>query len=113
MNKRASAIGIALLIMTGCQKPAPEQKQVNVSDQPYRDRLLALSETQRNDTFGRTIRDAGLDCQWVTKSARIGDVGGRPAWRAQCMEGRDFALVLQNGGVVQVVPPKALGAAER
>lgn len=64
--------------------------------------IEGLAPGQRDGLLFRAIRDAGRDCQDITASARIDDIGGRPSWSARCGNGANFVLSLQSGGTFVV-----------
>ncbi len=98
--------GLVTFALASCAKSPGDEQRIEITDD--REQVEALPPGQLDAMFARAIRDAGLECQWVEHSEQGADVAGRPTWQARCMEGRDFSLVLQKDGIIQVVPPKAL-----
>ena len=72
--------------------------------EPVGTRVAALSEGQRNGVFIRAIRDAGLDCQHVQRSAPAGSAGEVPLWRATCQGGLDYMIAIGADGTAQILP---------
>ena len=105
---RSTALLIVLTLVTACQKGSPQPRTNDSVDAGYSNRLEALSVPERNATFGRAIRDAGLTCQWVVRSDALNKGSAQPAWRARCMEGQFFDLALRQGGMLQVTGPLAV-----
>lgn len=68
----------------------------------YVARVRALPAGQRDAVLLRAIRDAGRDCQQVTRSTAIPDIGGAPAWAAQCAGGDMWAVAFNPGGIATV-----------
>ncbi|MFA6117891.1 MAG: hypothetical protein WC729_28160 [Sphingomonas sp.] len=91
---------IAVLALAGCQ--APPDLNVAQPDEPAATitnataEVLKLPEGQRDMVFLRAIRDAGLDCQGVTRSERLDDTAGKPTWRVECTD--------RTAHLVQVTP---------
>jgi len=99
-------IAIVALALASCQQ-SPE---TNVAQAPgvsdpvsnYTARVVSLPDGQREMVFLRAIRDAGLDCQAITKADRIEDVGGKPTWRAQCSDGTAHLLQVAPDGTALI-----------
>jgi hypothetical protein len=99
---------LPLLLLAGCGQPASQGNNATPAPMPgaaddYLARINRLPPRQRDTVMFRAIDDAGLDCQAVTSSAPREAVAGRPAWTAQCDNKRVYVVVLQPGGIMQVL----------
>jgi hypothetical protein len=61
------------------------------------ERVLAMSDRQRNVVFIRALMDAGIDCQSVNSSERLPDQDGKPLWRANCPNGAHMISITPDG----------------
>lgn len=61
-----------------------------------------LPEGQRTAVFLRAIRDAGRDCQTVTKAVEVTAVQGTPTWQATCDDGAQWIVAIGADGVATV-----------
>jgi hypothetical protein len=68
----------------------------------YASKLSAMKEGERNGVFIRAIRDAGLDCQHVDRSAAVAGYRGMPGWTASCGSD-DYAILVTDSGTAQVM----------
>jgi hypothetical protein len=110
MQKLIAATGAALaLALAGCgERTENETTQIGVPDSAdYQMQLETMPEGQRNATLLRAIRDAGRDCQHVESSQLEGDRQGFPVWRARCSDGVEWAVIIANDGIAQVMPAEA------
>jgi hypothetical protein len=79
------------------------------------DKLVALSEKERNDKLSYVAQDEG--CR-VTRSFFQGfDKSGSAHWNVMCANGKSFAIVIKNDAqrstrVLECVVIKAMGGAE-
>ena len=96
-----SILAVPLALVACDQQPAappapqpPSAVQKQIAD---------LSDAQRNAVFIRAIRDAGHDCQGVTKSERKAPVGGDPLWHATCSDKAVYGVVIGRDGTATVV----------
>ncbi|WP_374944478.1 hypothetical protein [Sphingomonas sp.] len=96
----AAALGLSLAACGSGNDPQPTTN-VGAADD-YVVRVRALSEGQRDAVLLRAIRDSGRDCQQVSRSTAIPDVGGAPAWAAQCAGGDMWAVAFNPGGIATV-----------
>jgi hypothetical protein len=99
---------LPLLLLAGCGQPAPQGNNATPAPTPgaaddYLARINRLPPRQRDTVMFRAIDDAGLDCQGVIGSAPREAVAGRPAWTAPCDNKRTYVVVLQPGGIMQVL----------
>lgn len=105
---------LILAILAGCHQPVAKQNSatpVAATGDDYLQRINGLPGKQRDAAFLRAIVDAGFACQSVTSSQTHTDVQGYPAWLAHCTDGRDWVIVLEKNGIVQVVTPAQLRGA--
>ena len=61
-----------------------------------------LPEGQRTAVVLRAIRDAGRDCQTVTKAVEVTAVQGTPTWQATCDDGAQWIVAIGADGVATV-----------
>ncbi len=66
-------------------------------------RVLAMSERERNAVFIRAILDAGMKCEGVTKSERLPDKDGLPVWRAACGSDSAHVITITPDGTANIV----------
>jgi len=94
------------LMVAACGQPAPQQNAAaTVPAKPeidYLARINALAPKQRDVVFYRALDDSGSDCQAISSSEPRARVAGRPAWTAHCEDGRDWIVVLQENGLLQI-----------
>ena len=107
-----------LLALAACGQPAPQQPAPTPSPSPtdktdYLARIEALAPKQRDVVFYRALEDAGSDCQAVSASTRRAPIEGRPAWTAQCEDGRVWVVILHDNGMMQVATDGPNKAAAR
>jgi hypothetical protein len=106
MRRFATAILPLLLVLAGCgdDGDAPERnvtKIVVAKGNPYHQRLLALSDTNRKLALRRAVQDDGGDCRTIRDSAYQQDHEGMAMWIARC-GGGDWAVFVAPSGFVQV-----------
>lgn len=104
---RTTMLLVPALALAACQA-APDRNSAESADvtgniSNYAARVIALPVGQRDIVFLRAIRDAGLDCQGVTKSERLADTGSTPTWRAVCTDGTAHLVQVTPGGTALVV----------
>lgn len=94
-----------ILPLAACESGAPEadDKNIEVVDQGYAEKIAAMPDGSRNATFIRAIRDAGRECQHVQSSTSIGELSGSPAWTAVCDNGAEWTIVLGANGTATVL----------
>lgn len=108
---RQSIIGAgaaALLTLAACGDGEREAASIEAADDNHADRLQTMDEDQRNATFIRAIRDAGLNCQGVESSTYQGRQNGAPTWSARCSDDTEWIIILGNDGAAQVVNAEEL-----
>jgi len=107
-----SAAGLALLfLVSGCGQ-APEDRStanamagegartsIKIRNQ-YQEKLLALSDADRDLTLRRAVRDDGGSCSKISGSKYQQDYKGMAMWVAHC-SGGDWAVYLSPSGTVQ------------
>jgi hypothetical protein len=96
-----------------CGRAAPQNDTAPapVAEGNYLDQIAALPAGQRDVVFMRAIQDSNVPCQHVTGSAAHAKVRDRPTWVAHCVEGLDWILILEPGGMIHVVNPEQIGEA--
>ncbi|WP_395614368.1 hypothetical protein [Allosphingosinicella sp.] len=102
---RNSLIALLALSAAACSGgQAPSANAANAVE-PVGNQVAALSEGQRDAVFIRAIRDAGLECQRVQGSVRMGEYRGMPVWHARCQGGGEWLIVVANDGTAQILNP--------
>jgi hypothetical protein len=94
------------LALAACGDPAPQNVAAPVPQAPsaFQNQVAALDDGPRNAVFIRAIRDAGQDCQQVTKSEAKGDgPGGDPLWHATCSGGATYGVLIGRDGTATVI----------
>lgn len=105
---------LILAILAGCHQPVTQQNSAApaaATGDDYLQRINGLPGKQRDAAFLRAIVDAGFACQSVASSQAHKNVQGYPAWLTHCTDGRDWVIVLEKNGIVQVVTPAQLRGA--
>ncbi|GAA0316464.1 hypothetical protein GCM10009087_28620 [Sphingomonas oligophenolica] len=119
--KTAIAAAMMIVALGGCHRSSPQDKVATPAPlatatpstaDDYLQRINRLPQKQRDVTFFRAIDDAGFECQGVKASERRSDVQGYPAWVAHCIDGRDWVVVLEANGTVQVATPAQVRGAK-
>lgn len=72
------------------------------TESEFQAKVSALEPAARNGVFIRAIRDAGLNCQEVTESAKAQKVG---MWSARCADGTGYAVQILPDGTATVFAP--------
>ena len=92
----------AVLALAACDRaPAPPPAPKGPS--AFQKQIAALDPAQRNAVFIRAIRDAGHDCQGVTKSeAKPEAAGGEPLWHAICSDKATYGVLIGRDGTATV-----------
>lgn len=110
---KSPAIAAILLpfLLSACDRPAPQNETAPtpVAEGNYLQEIEALPSGQRDMVFMRAIQDSNVPCQHVTSSKDHAKVRGRPAWVAHCVEGLDWILILEPGGMLHVINPGQIG----
>ena len=113
MNIQKSAC--LVLAVAGCSQQAPQQNAAAEApakpEVDYLGRINALAPKQRDVVFYRALDDSGSDCQSVSGSEPRAPVQGRPAWTAHCEDGRDWVVILQENGMLQIATTDVDGKA--
>ena len=109
--KNAAIATILLPVLLSACEPAPQNDTAPapVAEGNYLEEITALPDGQRDMVFMRAIQDSNVPCQHITGSAVHAKVRDRPTWVAHCVDGRDFILILQPGGLIHVVNPGQIG----
>ena len=113
---RAPMIAALVLPLAGCGSASEQAATTNntaaaVPDD-YVARIRALPPGQRDGVLLRAVRDAGRDCQQVTKSTAIPDIAGAPAWQATCADGGSWVVAFNPGGVATVTSATDIARAQ-
>ena len=98
-----------LLSACGPATPQNDTAPTPVAEGNYLEEITALPDGQRDMVFMRAIQDSNVPCQHITGSAAHAKVRDRPTWVAHCVDGRDWILILQPGGLIHVVNPGQIG----
>ena len=111
MKNLAIATILLPLLLGACGPAAPQNDTapVPVAEGNYLDQIAALPDGQRDMVLMRAIQDSNVPCQHVTGSAVHAKVRDRPTWVAHCVEGLDWILILEPGGMIHVVNPGQIG----
>lgn len=111
---RVPIIVALTLPLAACGSGAEPPSATNISapEDDYVARIRALSPGQRDGVLLRAVRDAGRDCQQVTKSDAIPDVMGAPAWTATCDNGGIWVVAFNPGGVATVTSATDIARAQ-
>ena len=111
MKSPAVATILLPLLLSACGPAAPQNDTAPapVAEGNYLEQIAALPGGQRDMVFMRAIQDSNVPCQHVTGSAVHAKVRGRPTWVAHCVEGLDWILILEPGGMIHVVNPGQIG----
>ena len=111
MKSPAIAMILLPLLLAGCGPAAPQNDTAPapVAEGNYFDQIEALPSGQRDMVLMRAIQDSNVPCQHVTGSKGHAKVRGRPAWVAHCVEGLDWIVILEPGGMLHVINPGQIG----
>lgn len=96
---------LASLALASCgspdtaEKAAPKNEAANASGVDYPSAVAALPPGQRNGVFLRAVRDAGLSCQEIASSEKMGADGG---WKVQCDSGDAHLISIGHDGQATV-----------
>ncbi|MES1975152.1 MAG: hypothetical protein V4472_22055 [Pseudomonadota bacterium] len=115
MKTAILASGLVLFALAGCDKPAQPANSSAPAPTPkidYLKRINDLPQKQRDAVFYRAIDDAGFECQAVVGSTPRATVQGLPAWVAHCEDKRDWVVVLESDGMMQVATAAQVAASE-
>ena len=101
---RSSIIAMTILSLAACGRGGQTSNATAANTaEPVGNQVAALSQGQRDAVFIRAIRDAGLDCQRVQGSIRVGNYRGLPVWQARCQGGGQWTIVVDNDGTAQIL----------
>ncbi len=112
MRKTYLAMSGVLLLLAACDtggekaanEAAANAAAVNVADPTnYQAEVIALAPGQQNGVFLRAVRDAGLNCQEVTKTERFDPVQGNPAWRVTCDNRTPYLISITRDGTAKII----------
>ena len=111
MKSPAIATILLPLLLAGCGPATPQNDTAPapVAEGNYLDQIEALPSGQRDMVLMRAIQDSNVPCQHVTGSKGHAKVRGRPAWVAHCVEGLDWIIILEPGGMLHVINPGQIG----
>ncbi len=96
------------LTLVACHPSAPDNRAspAPAPSGDYLARISALNPAQLHMVLFRAIRDAGQDCQDVTRAERLADQSGKALWRITCRGGGQFAVAVGADGVAEVTAPR-------
>ncbi|MEO9133120.1 MAG: hypothetical protein ABI240_18180 [Sphingomonas sp.] len=111
MKNPAIATILLPVLLCACGRAAPQNDTTPapVAEGNYLEQIEALPSGQRDMVFMRAIQDSNVPCQHVTGSSIHAKVRDRPTWVAHCVEGLDWILTLEPGGMIHVVNPEQIG----
>lgn len=69
----------------------------------YQAEVIALPPRLQDGVFLRAVRDAGFNCQEVTKTERFDPVQGNPAWRVTCDNRTPHLISITRDGTAKIV----------
>lgn len=95
----------AVLLLAACGQSADQPQPAPTPSGTYLAQIAALNPAQLDMVLFRAVRDAGQDCQDVTKAERLADPDGRALWRVTCRGGGQFAVAIGADGVANVTAP--------
>lgn len=101
---------VPLALLAGCGSPTPVPAATNAAApaDTTAASIRTLPDGQRTAVFLRAIRDAGHDCQGVTKSAEVTANGSPPTWQATCQDGAQWLVAIGLDGAATVTSRAAL-----
>jgi hypothetical protein len=102
------ALATVSVLFGGCDGGSQTSRQpatkIEVAkDNPYQEKMLALTETNRMLALRRAVQDDGGSCNKVTGSRYQQDYKGMAMWIAYCSSG-PHAVYVAPSGDVQVRP---------
>ncbi len=102
---RTILLAAAPLALAACDgnPAAPQAQPTPQGPSEFQRQVAALEPAQRNAVFIRAIRDAGHDCQGVTKSESKPPVGGDPLYHATCSDKATYGVVIGRDGAATVI----------
>lgn len=106
----AAATALVAILTTAACQDRSVAGNTTAPAAPATDRLrdlAALNPAQLDLVLFRAIRDAGHDCQDVTRSERLPDADGKALWRVTCRGGGQFAVAIGRDGLANVTAPRA------
>ena len=110
MRTPALAPLVAALIISGCgndnqQAPSPIKVHTEAQEQLHR-----ASGYNRAIGLKRAIYDSGYACKRVSRTGFIGEYKNLDMWKAECADGRDWAVFIGPDGSAQVRDCKDVAA---
>lgn len=111
MTGSCVALVLALAGCGGGDADAPREaantivNEAGTSPEETGNAIESLTEGQRNAVFIRAIQDAGQQCQHVESSRREGEYQGNPVWKARCLGGVEWTIVIGSDGIASVLNP--------
>ena len=100
---RRMAMAMAL-VLAGCGESAAPRKPAApaaTADDGYRQKLLALSPSQRNSVFFKAIAANGGACPEVKRASYQQDYKDMTMWVAHCAITGDWAVFVNAAGYAQ------------
>ena len=103
MTKWTAALAVAAML-GGCDSGGAPRQEARaraplVVANPFHDRLLQLSDLQRDASFRGAIRSAGESCDRVEASRFQQDHGNLKMWTASCRQSAYAVFVAPNGDI--------------
>jgi hypothetical protein len=102
MRIPALAALAAAVALSGCgndNQSAPKPIKVHTEAQ---EQLHRASGYNRAIGLKRAIYDSGYECKRITKTGFVGEYKNLDMWKAECADGRDWAVFIGPDGSAQV-----------
>ncbi|WP_156460784.1 hypothetical protein [Sphingomonas sp. Leaf339] len=104
---RPIALSLPLLMLAACDSGTTATTSVAntataAPDGGYAARIKTLSPRLRSGVFLRAIRDAGEECQEVTREFAIAPIENRPAWGVVCDKTNPWVVSIDPNGTAMV-----------
>jgi hypothetical protein len=102
MRIPALAALAAAVALSGCDndnQSAPKPIKVHTEAQ---EQLHRASGYNRAIGLKRAIYDSGYECKRITKTGFVGEYKNLDMWKAECADGRDWAVFIGPDGSAQV-----------
>lgn len=105
---RRSPVAALMLALAACTGPAADNAAAPAAAATGNALagMAALNPAQLDMVLFRAVRDAGQDCQDVTRSERLPDQAGGGLWRVTCRGGGQFAVAIGRDGNATVTAPR-------
>ena len=111
MRKSALAALLVTVAIAGCgdngQSSAPQPIKVHTEAQ---EQLHRASGYNRAIGLKRAIYDSGYACKRISKTGFVGEYKNLDMWKAECADGRDWAVFIGPDGSAQVRDCKDVAA---